>query len=74
MWHSFFDIQGISTQSAAENIARNANVDQRIEIDSKAMRKVSNNEILAGVIEPIVEAGVASFNFTADSRTLVKLA
>jgi len=46
--------------------------DQRIEVDSKAMRKADGDMTLVAVLE-IVEIGTASASLFFDSRMLVKL-
>jgi len=73
LWHQYFHIRGVTAQSAGENIARNANADLRIEIDSKAMRKLKSNEVLFGMWETSVETGTASIGVEADVRVLSKL-
>ena len=45
----------------------------RLEIDSKAMRKMSPNEVLFGIVETAGEVGTAQLRFAAASRVLVKL-
>ena len=45
---------------------------QRIEVDSKAMRKIAVGETVVAVIE-VVEIGTATFNAFWDSRQLAKL-
>ena len=71
LWHSMFDVRAIT---AAESEATNAtSVHQRIEIDSKAMRKISDEMVLFGAVE-VVEAGISSVDIWANTRCLVKLA
>ena len=45
----------------------------RIEIDSKAMRKLKPNETVFGAFEFTTEVGAATVRFAMDSRMLVKL-
>ena len=44
----------------------------RIEVDTKAMRKVPEGELIFGVLQ-VIEAGVATMQVDFDSRMLVKL-
>jgi len=46
----------------------------RIPIDTKAMRKVSLNEVVFGAVEFVTEVGTAQADFTMNSRLLAKLA
>ena len=70
LWHSFYDTRQLST-TAADGV--NAGVTHsRIEVDSKAMRKLRLNEVLFGAIDQ-VESGTASAEFNAEVRVLVKL-
>jgi len=46
----------------------------RIPIDSKAMRKFRQNEVLFGVVSTVVEVGAATMRFQLSSRILSKLA
>ncbi len=73
IWHSYWHVRGIAAQSAGADVSINSFCGvQRIVIDSKAMRKWGNNEVLMGVSEPITETGVASIIIDADTRLLIK--
>ena len=70
MWHSFFDVRAITA-----TIADGANamaIDQHIELDSKAMRKFSSNQVLAGVVG-VSESGAATMELNAQCRILLKI-
>jgi len=69
MWHSFFDVRSI-TGTIADG-ANAAGIDQRVEIDSKAMRKWDPADIMVLMTE-FVESGNATVKVNADSRILVK--
>ena len=70
MWHSFFHLY-----TPAANVGP-AGGDQlaglRLTIDSKAMRKIEDSEVLLGSLEA-VEEGTATAEMWADSRILFKL-
>ena len=70
MWHTFFHIH--SPKSALAVSAGDQAAFQRITIDSKAMRKIGDNETLIGSIEAN-EEGTATGQFWADTRLLLKL-
>ena len=46
----------------------------RIEMDSKAMRKFKQTDVLIGVVELAPETGAATLTFSATTRLLTKLA
>ena len=71
LWHSVFDVRTITSTIADGSNA--AAVSQRVEIDSKAMRKISDEEVMFGVVE-VVEVGISSMQLWANTRVLVKLA
>ncbi len=71
MWHSYFDTRVI-TATLADGVNGPA-ASQRIEIDSKAMRKWDLSETLVMVIEG-TEQGTAQIKFNADTRILLKAA
>jgi len=73
LWHQYFYVYGTAAQSLGQDTARNANSDVRIEIDSKAMRKMDSNQTLFGMFEVQAEAGTATVRLLADTRVLVKL-
>jgi len=70
IWHHVFDIRAI-TATIADGVNANA-VMQRLEIDSKAMRKWNEDWVLAGVVE-VTEQTTAVLEFHADSRALILL-
>jgi len=72
-WHEYWDLHSVAAQTQGENIARNAMVDLRIPIDSKAMRKLGEHEIIFGSLDVAVETGTASMRFIGDTRILLKL-
>ncbi len=70
MYHHFFDVHAI-TGTIADGV--NAQVaHQRIEVDTKAMRKTPTEEVVVGKLE-VVENGTAVMNVFFESRMLVKL-
>ena len=73
LWHSYFQMHGVSAQAVGADVARNVSADLRMVIDSKAMRKISENEVLFGVLEVGVETGTAQLRYSADTRVLFKL-
>ena len=71
MVHSFFDCRTVTaTIGDGANVFSTA---QRIEIDSKAMRKFDQSETLIGVTE-VVESGAGTLEMQADTRILTKIA
>ena len=56
----------------SENTGRLAQI--RIPIDTKAMRKISPNEVLFGALAVTTEVGAATVTFGMNSRVLTKLA
>jgi len=69
MWHSFFDIHAQVATIAAGGLEQTG---VRIAIDTKAMRKIEDAEVLLGSLD-IVEIGTATAFFHADTRILFKL-
>ncbi len=72
-WHQYFSVRGVAAQSAGADVARNANSDLRIDIDSKAMRIVKENESMFGMVEIGAELGTASLTYLGQTRVLLKL-
>jgi len=70
-WHSFFQIHSI-TGTIADG-ANAAAVSLRIPIDSKAMRKFTDQDAVVGIIETVREIGVVTMLVSAEVRHLVKL-
>jgi len=71
LWHHFF-----SCLSVTATIADGANaqsVYQHFEIDSKAMRKWTDQQVIVGILETGAEVGTAVMQMNADVRHLVKL-
>ena len=69
-YHTFFDLHSITA-----TIADGSNSDalsKRIEIDSKAMRKLKIGETLCGVVQ-VVEDGTSTITIFFDLRLLFKL-
>jgi len=71
MWHSFFDVRAV-TATIADG-ANAVGVDQRLEIDSKAMRKWTADMTLILMVE-VTESGTATLRVNGDSRILLKAA
>ena len=66
LWHSFFSVhdQDIS-------LAPGPGYHQRIEIDSKAMRKLTSSEVFVAVVE-VVEIGSLTIAMYLDTRLLIQ--
>ncbi len=73
MWHQFFHMRGVAAQAQGADVSRNVTADRVIEVDTKAMRKFSDNQILFGMIELVDETGTANITTVADTRVLFKL-
>ncbi len=70
MFHRFGSLHvNSATLGATENIGL---LEQRIEIDTKAMRIFRENMVLMGALEG-VEVGTSVLEFNADTRVLLKL-
>ena len=70
LWHSMFDVHSVTAVIA--DGANAAAIEQEIVIDSKAMRKISDEQVVFGVVE-VVEVGISQCTVWANSRVLVKL-
>ncbi len=68
LWHSFFHIIGASTSSPSQQPAATV----RIQVDTKAMRKIPIGNTLFAAVE-VVESGVVSGESHLHTRLLVKL-
>ena len=68
MWHHYFHCIGASTSSPSQQPAATV----RMEIDSKAMRKLPQGNSLFAAVE-VVETGVIAGNSFLNTRILVKL-
>ena len=77
LWHRYFRLTsaGAIAGGAAtdEDIAGIMGASLRVEVDSKAMRKVKDEEIVIAVVE-VAEIGVATMWFQFITRGLFKLA
>ena len=71
MWHSFWDVR-VLTGTFSDGVNAGS-VQQRLEIDTKAMRKWDPAETLVLMLEG-VESGTAAMEFNGDSRILLKAA
>ena len=69
--HQLFQLTMINSTHAAANQGTGGSY-QRYEVDSKAMRKIKNFDIMVGVIE-CVETGTSVMEATLQSRVLDKL-
>ena len=68
MWHRYFDIHGqLAAGSTAVGVTNNLN----IEVDTKAMRKISDEMIVYAIYE-VVEQGTAVIDVFFESRLLLK--
>ena len=76
LWHQYFRLTSSGTiaggASTDEDLAGVLTTSFRTEVDSKAMRKVNNEEIIIAVLE-VVEVGVATAFVQFISCTLLKL-
>ncbi len=70
MWHTYFDVRS-STATIADGVNAFGAVSRTI-IDTKAMRKFTNDMTLVGVTE-VVESGASNVEFQGQARMLVKL-
>ena len=70
LWYHFFDLKAV-TSTLSDGVNANA-VSQRIEIDSKAMRKTNITDVEIAVIQH-VESGTASFGAELFTRSLSKI-
>ena len=69
-WHHVTGLRA-STATIADGVnAVGAFV--RVDIDSKAMRKIDVGEVVMGIVE-VIESGTATMEFNADTRQLIKL-
>ena len=75
IWHSIFSLfsPGIIAGGAADD-APTASAMIRMVIDSKAMRKIKNTDVVTGVVETADEVGSANMTLKMNTRMLTKLA
>ena len=71
LYHQIFTV--LSNTATIADGANAVGVSMRMEIDSKAMRKINEGDILFGAIEANLEAGAATLQVNAMTRFLVKL-
>ena len=72
MYHRFFDVRGLAAQSLGADVAINSTACvEKFEIDSKAMRKWHDEQVLFGMLE-VAEFGTASMEVIGITRLLVK--
>ena len=71
LWHQAFNVASI-TATISDGVNA-VGCTQRVEIDSKAMRKVPENMVVFGAMEIGTELGTAVVTFDATCRCLVKL-
>ena len=67
MWHQFLNVTG-----SADLTDQGPALGQRVEIDSKAMRKVGTEQVIYMAVE-LTETGTAVAEFVANTRMLLKL-
>ena len=75
MWHKMFSLVGADVVGAAvvSHSVSDVTKAARFEIDSKAMRKIKNTDLLIGVAELADEIGTAVVEMQLNTRQLVKL-
>ena len=71
LWHNFFDCFG-ALAAGSTNVGVHGNSGVSIDIDTKAMRKVSDEMTIFAAAE-VAESGTAIMNAHLDSRLLLKL-
>jgi len=76
LYHRYFSVVSSSiisdTVSSADDFANAVSAVLRVEIDSKAMRKVPENMTVAAVLQ-VTEVGTATMTWNFNSRMLIKL-
>ena len=70
LYHRFFTV--IAGSSAGETWGNSGTPALRVEVDTKAMRKLGIDKVIYSAIE-VVETGTASLDVSFNSRSLVKL-
>ena len=70
LWHQYFDVRAI-TATIADGVNASSVV-QRFEVDSKAMRKLKDTDVVV-LVQQFVEVGTSSVRVEFDSRLLMKL-
>ena len=76
LYHRMFSLSSsaaVSAAGASTNGMFSLAEAVRIEIDSKAMRKFNDQNVLVGVLETAAEAGTTTMTAELNTRTLVKL-
>ena len=64
LWHSFFSVSTIIGEGAGV---------QKFVVDSKAMRKFNETDVIYGIIDVAAETGTVAINLNFQTRLLVKL-
>jgi len=72
LYHRFFHIHAPAAFAATGYASDSVAASMQIDVDSKAMRKMTQGDSLVAVVE-VVERGTAQLAIWFDSRTLVKL-
>ena len=68
IWHSFFDVRSLTATHA--DAVNAPGMDQRLDLDSKAMRKWNGTQTLILMLEAS-ETGASNLRVNADSRILI---
>ena len=66
MYHKFFHLGALADGSSGAGVFRDS-------IDSKAMRKIKETDVLVGITHVGSESGTVVMNTAVDSRVLIKL-
>ena len=70
LWHQLFSsFRGFATTETGRGPMEAV----RLAIDSKAMRKLKESDVIVGCVETGAEIGAATLLFTADTRMLLKI-
>jgi len=76
LYHKYFHVLAgdamLATTAASEGLQGGLSLSSRIEMDSKAMRKLNAEDVIFMIIQ-VVEEGTASARFNGRARILVKL-
>jgi len=69
IWYNIGDLAAYTTTLTNSHGSQT----KELQIDSKAMRKIKNTDVLIAVLETAAEVGTAVFNMTLNTRVLLKL-
>jgi len=69
MWHQFIDMR-VNAANVFDGVMQGL----RVDVDSKAMRKLTSDEFVLGAIIEVTEVGTAQIEVSFDSRVLLKIA